>query len=155
MADEEKTEAPPEKTKKNVPGMVRSAKGVADHAAAMQEMQWDANRNAFRNPNMATLALFAYAKVLGALLHEAEERLKQEQERFAKRIAEFETRLTTMERWRAEAEAMTMEMVKGFEQAVADGPEALKEKILSAIDSHVPAPKLLLEEANGEKDGAA
>ncbi len=130
MADPEKTE---EKTKQTVPALVRTAKGIAEHASAVQDMQWDKDRKVFRDPVVSMMALFTYAKITSALLAEAEERIAKKQAALEKRIAEFETRLTTVEQWKAEAEAMTAEMVKDAEGLMAGGPEALISKIRDAM----------------------
>jgi hypothetical protein len=120
MADETNDD----KVKQTVPFLMRTAKGIADHAQAVQDMQYDSDRKAFRDPRVAMLALFAYARLTATLLHEAEERLTKEQAAFAKRIAEFETRLTTVERWKTDAELQGAEMAKGLEEMLAggDGP---------------------------------
>jgi hypothetical protein len=117
MADEQ-TE---EKTKKTVPGLVRTPAGVADHAQSVQDMQWDKERKVFRDPVIAMLALFTYAKVTAALLGEAETKLNIRTAALEKRIAEFETRVTTMERWKNEIEAQNAAMIKDFEEKMERG----------------------------------
>lgn len=135
-------EKPEEKTKQTVPQMVRTPKGVADHAHAMQEREWDKERKVFRNPVTAMLALFTYAKLTAALLDEEGARimleLRASEKRLEKRIAELETRLTTVERWKDEAEAQTAEMVKAAEQMMSGGPEAFKQHLLSLVPPAAP-----------------
>ncbi len=157
MADE-KIE---EKTKQTVPGMERTAKGVAAHAQAVQDMQWDKDRKVFRDPVISMLALFTYAKVTPALLAKAEQKI----EALEKRIAEFETRIAAVEKWKVEAEAQTMEMVKNAEEMLAGGPEAFIEKMRASMpptplsvvkDAEVVEKKERRKEkpeANGEKKG--
>jgi hypothetical protein len=117
MADE-KTE---EKTKQTVPQMVRTPAGVAEHAAAVLERYWDKNRKVFSDPIMATMALFTYAKVTAALLGENVDLLTAKLRMAEKRLAEFETRLTTMERWKNEIEAQNAAMIKEFEEKMERG----------------------------------
>jgi hypothetical protein len=143
--------------KKTVPGLVRTPRGVAEHVQAVQDRQWDSERKVFRDPITAILALYSYARLTATLLHEAEER-------FAKRVAEFEIRLAAMERWRADAEAQTADMVKGVEEMMAGGPAAFKEKMNKALELVAPPSPIIdaeIRETNNDgkkkknKDGAA
>lgn len=150
MADEA---ADDEKTKKTVPQMTRTAKGVAEHAQAFQGMYWNGEKKTWSDIKYATLALFAYARTTANLLHEAEERLVQANAALDKRIAEFEARLTTIERFKMEAEAQTAEMVAGMETMLKN-PESLKalEKLGTTLHALPPPPT---ENGEEKKGGAA
>lgn len=172
MADEKK---PEEKIKQTVPAMDRSARGIAAHATAVQALQWDKDRKVFKDPFVVTLALFTYAKLTATILGEAEEHIAKAQEALDKRVAEFETRLTTMEKWAAEAEAQTQAMVKSAEEMMVGGPDAFLDKLRGSLppgstvsmapptviaDAEVVVlpkkdkkPKLVDAETNGEKKG--
>lgn len=148
MADE-KTE---EKTKRTVPQLVRSAIGIAEHAEAVLEMQWDKERKVFRDPFTVMLSLFTYAKLTARLLHESEERAKKEITRLENRLAEFETRLTTMEGWRNDVQAQSAEMIKGIEELAKNDPEAFNKGLLSIAPQPTLPPKKTDtdEKPNGE-----
>jgi hypothetical protein len=128
MADETKTEEKKSST-------VLSAQEIAYHAEALYKREWDAERHAIRNPNPVFLGLLSYVRLTATRLGEAEIRFAKKQEALEKRIAEFETRLTTMEKWQADAEAQTAEMVKGVEDLMTSGkmPQVIEQ--LTALQS--------------------
>lgn len=111
MADEADT-----KEKNTVPPLVRNAKGVAAHAAAVLEQQWDKERKVLRNPFVAALALFTYAKLTAALLDEAEDRFKQAHAALEVRTAKLEEQIAAFEVWRTEAQKQADEMFKGLDE---------------------------------------
>src|SRR6267142_6278134 len=121
MADETNNE----KVKTTVPALERTARGVADHAAAVQARQYDAERKVFRDPIVATLALFTYAKLTAALLHEAEERLTQDRMQLELRTAALETRITAIETWKLETEKQAAVMAADLESMMTSDPEEL------------------------------
>jgi len=133
--------------KKEQPAPVLSAQEIAYHAEQLYKREWDAERHAIRNPNAVFLGLLAYVRLTATRLAEAEVRLAQKTAALEKRIAEFETRLTTVERFKDEALAQSAAMVKEMEEMEASGKLAG----LSIIKDMLPqAP------TNGEKkDGAA
>ena len=134
MADENQTDS---KEKRTVPAMTRSARGVADHAAAVLEMQWDKERRAFKDPVTAMMALFTYAKLAAALLDEAEARLAARATAVEVRLEKLEQQFAAFESWRADAERQGAEMAKGFEDLMAGGDPMSKLK--EAIDAyHAP-----------------
>jgi hypothetical protein len=135
MADENQTDT---KEKRTVPAMTRSARGVADHAAAVLEMQWDKERRAFKDPVTAMMALFTYAKLTAALLDEAESRLAARATAVEVRLEKIEQQFAAFESWRADAERQGAEMAKGFEELMTGGDpmSKLKEAIAAY---HEPA----------------
>lgn len=157
MADE-KTE---EKTKKTVPGMERSFKGIAKHVDDVLAQNWDREKRSFRDPFTCWLALFTYSRLLATLIDEAEERAAKDKAAFEKRIAEFETRLTTMERWKDAAEAQTAEMVKAADELMRGGESAIKSQLRTFLDGPQivalpsPAPVEKNGEQSNEKDDVA
>jgi hypothetical protein len=135
MADENQTDT---KEKRTVPAMTRSARGVADHAAAVLEMQWDKERRAFKDPVTVMMALFTYTKLTAALLDEAEARLAARATAVEVRLEKLEQQFAAFESWRADAERQGAEMAKGFEELMAGGDPMSKLK--EAIDAyHAPA----------------
>jgi hypothetical protein len=135
MADENQTDT---KEKRTVPAMTRSARGVADHAAAVLEMQWDKERRAFKDPVTVMMALFTYTKLTAALLDEAESRLAARATAVEVRLEKLEQQFAAFESWRADAERQGAEMAKGFEDLMAGGDpmSKLKEAIAAY---HEPA----------------
>ena len=115
MADNE-TET---KEKHTVPAMVRTARGVADHAAAVQDMQWDKERKSFKDPFTVTLALFTYAKLTAALLDEAINKIEARETALEVRTEKLEAQIAAFESWRADAEKQGAEMAKGFEEMMS------------------------------------
>ena len=117
MADNEATETT--KEKRTVPAMVRTARGVADHAAAVQEMQWDKERKSFKDPLIVTLALITYAKLTAALLDEAINKIEARETALEVRTEKLEAQIAAFESWRADAEKQGAEMAKGFEEMMS------------------------------------
>lgn len=145
MADETSTE----KVKQTVPALVRTAQGVADHAAAVQAMQYDSERKAFRDPRTATLALFAYAKLTATLLREAEERLAEGfaevRAQLDQRAAALDARLTAIEMWKVETEKQGAAMAADLESMISGDPQAVIENMranLAALHSDNGKPAL-------------
>ena len=142
MPDEKTTEKPTEeKVKRAVPGLVRSLKGIADHAAAVQERQYEVKYAAldgsasprFKDPTLAMVALFAYAKLTPTIVDEELDKLRKLNVALETRLAAFETRLTTMEKWRDEAIAQNLEMVRAMEEEMNNMPPALREQIAAGL----------------------
>jgi hypothetical protein len=119
MADE-KTE---EKIKATVPQMVRTAKGIADHALAVRETQWDKERRVFKDPFTCWLALFKYAELTATLLDEAEKRLD---DRFTKLLTALEQRVAAVEVWKDLMEKQAEAMTKDFEELVSSGKSPIE-----------------------------
>jgi hypothetical protein len=147
MADNEATE--PTKEKRTVPAMVRTARGVANHAAAVLEMQWDKERKAFKDPITVSLALFTYAKLTAALLDEAEARIDARAKALEIRTEKLEQQIAAFESWRAAAEKQGAEMAKQFEEMVGEDDPLGKLKDLMG-----GKPVLEMKEgANGDTNG--
>lgn len=120
MADEKKDETAT-KDKHTVPALTRTARGIADHAAAVLEMQWDKEKRAFKDPFTAMLALFTYAKLTPALLDELEKKLDARATAAEIRIEKLEQQIAAFESWRAEVMAQSDEAQKKLEELMAGG----------------------------------
>lgn len=130
--DDKKTE---EKTKQTVPALVRTAKGVAAHAAAVQEREYDRERNAFRNPITAMLALFAYAKITASLLDEAETRITLE---VKARLQPLEARIAALEAWKTETIEQAAAMAREMEEMANSTPEEIAVKMRERLEAMRP-----------------
>ena len=167
MADNEGNDT---KGKRTVPAMVRTARGVADHAAAVLEMQWDKERKSFKDPITVSLALFTYAKLTAALLDEAEARINSRDTALEVRIEKLETQIAAFEAWREDVAKQAAEAEQKFEEMLGnDQVTKLKELITAQppVLEMKPAPeangdtstvlplKPAAEKHRGEKGGAA
>ncbi len=166
MADDnEKSETPATKEKRTVPAMVRTARGVADHAAAVHEMQWDKERKSFKDPITVALALFAYAKLTAALLDEAEKRFDARSTAAEKRFdarstaaeirtEKLEQQIAAFESWRVDIEKQSAEMAKGFEEMMGDVTPADLQKMIAdrnhRVDVSAPPTVLEMAPTNGD-----
>jgi hypothetical protein len=106
------------------------------------------------------MALFAYARLTATLLAESEDRANADKARLHKqivalehRLSEFETRLTTIEKWKSEIMEQNNSMQQEFADMMAGGPAKLKEQLVAAIDKaneQMPKATLPLPPKNGE-----
>jgi len=159
MADEKQTET---KEKRTVPALVRTPRGVADHAAAVLEMQWDKERKSFKDPVTVMMALMSYAKLTPALLDESVSAANARATALEIRVEKLEQQITAFESWRQEVEAQSAEMARGFEAIMTskDPMAALKEAIdtnnAPAVAPPVPPlPIIDVELQPSVEDGAA
>lgn len=136
MADEKATEATETTTKekRTVPALMRTARGVADHAAAVLEMQWDKERKSFKDPVTSMMALFTYAKLTAALLDEAEQKYNARSTAAEVRIEKLEAQIAAFEEWRTDVTKQSEEMARGMEEMMQGGPEAVIAKLREKLD---------------------
>lgn len=139
MADNEGTET---KEKRTVPALVRTPRGVADHAAAVLEMQWDKERKAFKDPVTVMMALMSYAKLTPALLDEAVDAADVRSTALEVRVEKLEQQIAAFEMWRANIEKQSAEMAQGFEEMMRGGgpPLAKLQEMLEARNTELPPP---------------
>lgn len=136
MADnEEPTET---KEKRTVPAMVRTPRGVADHAAAVLEMQWDKERKAFKDPVTVMMALFTYAKLTPALLDEATAAANARARALEGRVEKLEATIVAFESWRDDVVKQSAEMAKEFEEMMSGGDPTAKLKEIVAARNTPP-----------------
>lgn len=138
MADEKATEATETTTKekRTVPALMRTARGVADHAAAVLEMQWDKERKSFKDPVTSMMALFTYAKLTAALLDEAEQKYNARSTAAEVRIEKLEAQIAAFEAWRTDVTKQSEEMARGMEEMMQGGPEAVIAKLREKLDEN-------------------
>lgn len=142
MADNETETETETKKKRTVPALERTARGVASHAAAVLEMQWDKERKSFKDPITASMALFTYAKLTAALLDETEARLTARATALEVRVEQLEQQLADFESWRADITKTAEAAQQQFAEMMSGGdPMAkLKEIVDSQSASSVLPP---------------